>query len=394
MNLPSELASLLGAALAAVLAAGMGWLARGLGVRHAWLAAGVLAGVILGPQGLGRVDPVLQGRLFLGAEQERRDALTAARTIEVARIAAGANAASVDTQELVAFEAAQRASEDRLREERVRFDTPAAWLAAMLAAAAMMFASPLTGRIAWWTHGGPAIGLWSVAAPVVVTVLVLVAHADGPASLWWLPALSVVAIGAPSPRAADRWIAMRLLGSHAPALDTARAMAGMLALVTVLVAFSVQQDRDARALAWLLPWGVMLAAWARHDPPGSWQVPLTRMLAAAVAAMALARVDPVEAWQGWVVLVVFVAIEDMRWLGASLGLSLWSRVPFSGCLRASMPMADAGAAHLALGGTAMLTGVIPAWMGLAILLSGAAMELLEPLRRGTAMRLDQSLQRS
>ena len=111
-------------------------------------------------------------------------------------------------------------------------------------------------------------------------------------------------------------------------------------------------------------------------------------------AMALARVDPLEAWQGWVVLVVFVAIEDMRWLGASLGLSLWSRVPFNGCLRACMSMADAGAAQLALGGTAMLTGVIPAWMGLAVLLSGAAMELLEPLRRGTAMRLDQSLQRS
>jgi hypothetical protein len=394
MDLPSELESLLGSTLAAALAAGMGWLARGLGVRNAWLAAGVLAGVILGPQGLGRVDPVLQGRLFLGAEQARRDAFTAARTIEVARMAAVANAASVDAQELVAFEAARLASEDRVRAERIRFDTPAAWLAAMLAAATMMFASPLIGRISWWTHGGPAIGLWSVAAPVVVTVLVLVAHSDGPASLWWLPALAVVAIGAPSPRAADRWIAVRLLGPHAPAIDTARAMAGVLALVTVLVASGVQQDRDARGLAWLLPWGVTLAAWARQDQPWSWRLPLTRMLAAAVAAMALARVDPMEAWQGWVVLVVFVAIEDMRWLGASLGLSLWSRVPFNGCLRACMPMADAGAAQLALGGTAMLTGVIPAWMGLAILLSGAAMELLEPLRRGTAMRLDQSLQQS
>jgi len=171
-------------------------------------------------------------------------------------------------------------------------------------------------------------------------------------------------------------------------------MAGMLALVTVLVAVAVQQDLDTRILAWLLPWGVTLAAWARQDQPWSWRLPLTRILAAAVAATALARVDPVDAWQGWVVLVVFVAIEDMRWLGASLGLSLWSRVPFNGCLRACMPLADAGAAHLALGGTAMLTGVIPAWMGLAILLSGAAMELLEPLRRGAAMRLDQSLQQS
>jgi hypothetical protein len=59
-----------------------------------------------------------------------------------------------------------------------------------------------------------------------------------------------------------------------------------------------------------------------------------------------------------------------------------------------MPMADTATAQAVLGALAILSGFVPIWLGYALLVSAAAVEAMEPLRRGTALRLDQAIQES
>jgi hypothetical protein len=43
---------------------------------------------------------------------------------------------------------------------------------------------------------------------------------------------------------------------------------------------------------------------------------------------------------------------------------------------------------------ALLTDAVPAWVGFALLISAAAVEVMAPFRRGTALRLDEAIQES
>jgi hypothetical protein len=112
---------------------------------------------------------------------------------------------------------------------------------------------------------------------------------------------------------------------------------------------------------------------------------------ASVTAIAMTRIDPIANWNAWATLGCFVAAEDLKWLGAATGLSIWSRTPMVASLRASLPLADASTAQAALTGVATLGGLLPPWMSLSLLLGAAVVELLEPVRLGTALRLDQTL---
>lgn len=388
MTAPDAIDCLAGCGIAAALATGLGALLRGCGIRRAWIASGLCVGVLLGSQGLGRVRSDWFDRFWFGAATERREAFIAARAIDVANATALPQAASVDADFVAAMEAERRAADRRLEQARERFDAPAMWMVAMIAAFVMVSASPLLGRVAWWSGGGPPIGVWSIVAPGAVVVATMALMEQSEPSAWWLQAVAIVCIGAGDMKPRDRWNAVRLLGSHAHTIDAARAMAGVGAVACVLAACWI--DRDAPA-AWLLPWGAAIAAWGLlHAPPA----PLQRCVGpalAAIVAIALSRLDPFEHWNGWATLGCFIAAEDLKWLGAATGLALWSRAPFTASLRACMPLADASAAQASLAAVGSLSGLLPPWMSLALLVSAAAVELLEPVRLGTALRLDEAL---
>ena len=388
MAAPLVFDCLAGCAVTAALAIALGLLLRGCGLRRAWIAAGVCVGLLLGAQGLGRVRSDWYDRFWFGAAAERREAFVAARAIDVAAATAVPHGASVDADLVATMEAERRAADLRLAEARARFDAPALWLVALLAAFAMVSASPLLGRVAWWSHGGPPIGVWSVAAPGVAVALTVAFVAPGDPQAWWLHAVAVVCVGAANLRPRDRWNAVRLLGRHAYALDAARASAGVVALTCVAVACWIERSLPA---AWLLPWGAALAAWGLlHAPPLALQRCVGPVVGAA-SAVAVTRLDPVADWSGLAALGCFIAAEDLKWLGAATGLSIWSRTPFVASLRASLPLADASTAQAALASVAALSTLVPPWMSLALLVGAAAVEALEPLRMGTALRLDETL---
>ena len=383
--------SLIGCAIAFALAAGVGRLLRSCGIRTAWITAGVCVGALLGDGGLGRAMPAWHDRYFAGAVAERRESFVAARAIELARIAALPQGARVDSDDLAMLESQLRAAQEHERDAKATFDQPALWLVALMAAFVMVGASPLLGRVTWWRHGGPAIGVWHVALPAAMVVLTLsVMDASQPQG-WWMYAVAAVSIGCATLHSRELWTASRMLGAGATSLDPARAMAGVLALVLAALAWW-SDGRDATA--WMLPWGAMLAAWGLAQQPPRALMRLAGPVTAGAVAIAMTRLDVTADWRGWVVLGVFVAAEDMKWLGAGVGLSLWSRTGWTRSLRATMPLADGSRSQAVLASVAVLEGLIPAWTGLALLVSAAAVELLEPVRRRTALRLDQSLHAS
>jgi hypothetical protein len=375
--------------LAAILLAWLiGAALRSLRVRHAWILSGVIAGVALGPLGLGRVAAATQASLFQGAVVERRDALLAERTLEVARSTAGSRMAALESADETRLQAELLAAQERLRAAREAFDLPASWVVSLLATFVVIGVSPLLGRVAWWRGGGPAVGVWSAALPVAGLLAALSLHGAATPEPWWICAAAIACVGGAPPRVRDRWIITQLTGPSAPGVDAAGAAAGVLALVLVLTGAITGVCGEA---AWLMPWGGLLAAWGLAAAPPAAMQRLARAALAGSVAIACARLDLARTWNGWMALWTLVAVEDLKWLGGTLGLMLWGRLGWTRSLRVCLPLADASPAVAALASVALMAGAVPAWMATAMIMAAAVVSLMEPLRRGTAEHLERSL---
>ena len=378
---------LIGCLAAILLAALVGSALRSMRVRHAWILSGVLAGMALGPQGLGRVSPQLQASLFRGAAAEQRDADLTQRTLEVARSTARSQAASIDDADASRLQADALAARERLLAAREAFDFPAMWMVSLLATFVMIGASPLLGRVEWWRDGGPAIGVWTAAAPAAGLLVAMTLHAPGAAEPWWICAAAIACVGAAPARARDRWVGVQLAGPMAAGADGAGAVAGLLSLTLVLVAAWTGVCSE---LAWLMPWGGLMAAWGLASTPPRAVRRLSRVALAGTVAIACSRLDFPAEWNGWLALWTLVAIDDLKWLGATIGLVLWGRLGWARSLRVCLPLADASPAIAAMASVALLAGAVPAWMAASLLLAAAAASLMEPLRRGTALQLERA----
>jgi hypothetical protein len=379
-----------GCAIAALMAALLGALLRSCGLRRCWAIAGLLTGVLLGVQGLGRMNDRMFERFFMGAGEARRSLFVASRSIEVTSMVAVPQGATIDEEQLAGLEAERAAAATRFASARRSFDEDAAWFVAVLAAIVMVAASPMTGRVPWWKDGGGPVGTWCLAAPAALLLVALSFSRDPEPQVWWMSALAIACLGAPALQPRDRWTAVRLMGSRATVLDAARGMNGACAILLAGAAWAVD---DSHTTAWLLPWATALAAWGLAASPRGMLARLTGPATAAAVAIAATRIDPIADWEAWFALAVFVA-EDLKWIGAAFGVWLWGRVPWFASLRACMPMADTATAQAVLGALAILSGFVPIWLGYALLVSAAAVEAMEPLRRGTALRLDQAIQES
>ena len=390
MPAPAPTDCIAGCAIAAITAIVLGLLLQGCGLRRPWITAGVLAGALLGVQGLGRIDDRLFERFFMGAIEERRELFIASRSIEVAAMAALPQGATIDESDLAGLEAERAAAATRLERTRKAFDEDAAWVTAMLAALVMMGASPMTGRMAWWRSGGAPVGAWCIAAPAALLFVALTLSTESEPQIWWMHVLAVACLGAPALQPRDRWTAVRLLGERAPVVDAARGMNGACSIVIACTAWLLD---DMHAAAWLLPWATALAAWGLSAAPQGGPARLAGPALAATVAIAMTRIEPLADWRAGFALAVFVA-EDLKWVGAATGTWIWGRVNWFASLRACMPMGDTSVAQAVLASVAILTGFMPAWVGYALLVSAAAVDLMEPLRRGTAMHLDEAIQAS
>lgn len=368
--------------LAALLAAAL----RSLGVRHAWIACGVVAGLALGPQGLGRVEPRLQASLFSGAVRERHDATLAERTLEVARTTAMLQGAALEDSESARLQADALAAREHMLQAREAFDLPALWLVSLASTLVLLSASPLLGRVAWWHGGGPAVGAWSAAAPVAGLWLAVSFRVDGSPEPWWMCAAAITCVGAAAPSFRERWIGVQLSGPSG-GTEGAAAAGSVLALGLVVVAAAIGV---ADHPAWLMPWGGMLAAWGLASAPPPAMKRLGQAALAGTVAVACSRLEPATDWNGWLTLWVLVAIEDLRWFGAAAGLVLWGRLAWKRALRASLPLSDTSPAVAALASVAWMAGAVPAWMAMSLIVAAAAVSLMEPQRRAAAQRLERA----
>lgn len=350
----------------------------------------MLAGVMLGVQGLGRIDVTWFERFFVGAQEERRSLIIATESIKVSDMVALTHGGAMDEEQMAGMEAERAAAATRLTAARHLFDVDAAWCVAMLAGVVMVTVSPMIGRAPWWRSGGGPVGSWCLAAPAALLLVALSFSREPDPQVWWMSALAIACLGAPALQARERWTAVRLMGSRATVLDAARGMNGACAIAIATAAWLLDEQHST---AWLLPWATGLAAWGLSTPPMGLPARLTGPMSAAAVAIATTRIDPIADWEAWFALAVFFA-EDLKWIGAAVGVWMWGRVPWFASLRACMPMADTATAQAVLGALAILTGFVPVWLGYALLVSAAAVELMEPLRRGTALRLDQAIQES
>jgi hypothetical protein len=385
---PSPIPCLTGCLLALLLAWLLGAAMRSLRIRHAWILSGVIAGVALGPTGLGRIAPATQASLFHGATRQRDEAALAERTLEVARAASRSRAASLDPADETRLEAEVMASHERLRDARETFDFPAMWLVSLLATFVMVGVSPLLGRVALWRGGGPAIGVWSASLPAAGLLAALSLHGSASPETWWIIAAAIACVGGAPPRIRDRWITAQLAGPLAGGVEVACAVAGMAALALVLAGAAAGICDEP---AWLMPWAGLLAAWGLAWAPAPALRRLARGALAGAVAIACTRLELAADWRGWIALWTLVAIEDLRWLGATFGLMLWGGLGWTKSLRVCLPLADSSPAVAALASTALLANAMPVWMAAAMIVAAAAVSLMEPLRRSTAAHLERTL---
>lgn len=384
----SPIPCLTGCLAAMLLAWLLGAALRSLRMRHAWILSGVVAGVTLGSSGLGRIAPLTQAWLFQGAVTERSEASLAERTLEVARAASGSRAASLDPADETRLEAEVMATRERLRNAREAFDFPAMWLVSLLATFVLIGASPLLGRVAWWRGGAPAVGVWSAALPVAGLLTALSLHGSISPQPWWVIAAAIACVGGAPPRIRDRWITAQLAGPLAGGVEVACAVAGMVAMVLAMAGAVAGICNEP---AWLMPWAGMLVAWGLAWAPAPALRRLARVALAGIVAIACTRLDLAADWRGWMTLWTLVAIEDLRWLGATFGLMLWGRLGWTKSLRVCLPLADSSQSVAALASIALLTNAVPAWMAAAMMVAAAAVSLMEPLRRSTAEHLERTL---
>jgi hypothetical protein len=381
--------SIAGAALVGAAAAALAWLLRASGWRHSWIAAGACVGVFFGPLCAARIMPGFHDAFIDGAAEQRKEIFRSQRAAEAMAVAASATQTAPADTVVAELDAWRRSAEIHLQERRSAFDYGAMWVASMGAAAITMARSPMAGRHRWWRHGGPAIGAWSVVIPVAAVFLVSKWETQDALSTWSLAAAAIVAFGAALPRGVERWVTMGLLESNAEALDAARGAAGFISLAIACTAVW-GMEFDAAA-AWLLPWGTMVAAWGLRDLPTPFLSRCAGPATAAVVAIALARIDPVESFHLPTTVGLYFAGEDLRWIAAAVGFALTLGLPWLRSLRVALPIASSPLPQAALASTTLLIGVLPAWIGLSLVAAAAATEILAPMRQVTARHLDELL---
>ncbi len=363
------------------------------------VVGGLLAGIVLGPSVAGRVAPEAWASVVEGAPLEREQ-LQDLRRRHGAELAA-ARHASFDDRELAAVtnrnhreaDLAVAAFEGARREHQ----RPQRILAGLLVAAVLLGG----GLVSIRANGQRAppgtalsIGAWAAALPAGLAFYCL--------RWWWeqgvtesLLAAAAVAIGPWALGAVDRGAADHAEVHGALTMQSAGRCATALAIGLVLAALAHAVGIRAAAAG-----AVLLAA------PAGW---LLRPLSEPAAAVARRWIEtlcvaPLAAWVAmrvdfpgsgaWLLpaALLLVLAGDARWIGAFCGAMVLGGRRGLRTLRLVMGAMAAGPTQLAVTAVALCTGHIEERFALALLLSAVVIEVLTPLRRAMAGRLDETEQ--
>jgi hypothetical protein len=352
---------------------------------------GVVAGIILGPSVFGRVLPDRFDDTMVGGRQQRQalQELTGRQGAE-RLVAEHAGLEAPQASALDSRQARDRAeAERRYRDARWSHQRPLRVFACVVAAAMLLGAAAyrIPPQGARQAVGALSVGAWSAALPGGLAFFFLRWAWDAGVHEAALTA-AAVAIGPWALTAGDRRAADEAEVGGARLVQTAGRIATVVALALALGA--LWHARQGQGLLWGTSLAVVALGWLIPVPARA--LPIVQALVSHVAVPAVAagvavRVDLLNDFAFWPILVIMLLSGDGRWLGAFVGASILGGRRGLRTMRLVLGSMAAGPTQLAVTALAAHTWLLAPRFGLALLLGAVLMEVMAPARRGMANRL-------
>lgn len=346
------------------------------------IIGGICAGLLVGSTFLGRLQPDLYNKLYLGGAPERQQLIALDAYQKSAR-------ADPDRQPIApdAVMDARRALADAQRD----FQTPLRIIALCITTLVLIGAA--AGR-----HGEPdprqhtihalSIGAWAALLPGGLAFVILRALLNlplGPA----LVASSAVAVGPWLLSRADRDAAD--FAEHGGARLIHRAGIVSSALAVAALMYGVAESAGVDGLIYIIPLAGLAVSWLVPALHIRLLLPaLNHVLLPAVAAFAAVHLDLFEHFAFWPMLLILVLSGDGRWLGAFLGAMMLGGRKGLRTMRLVMGSMACGPTQLAVAVIALAADALAPEYILPIVLGAALVEAVAPLRRRMAVRLLQT----
>lgn len=379
----------LGPVAIALVAIGFAAVLRRLGVAGAALLAGLTAGVLFGPGVMGRVAPDLTVRILDGDPAPLRELIALERERGAMNVAlaspglagADASAAAGDLDERIARASA---AWERTREaHRAPMRVAVMGLAALVllgSGGATAVRSPIRRH-----HRAEALllALWSGAASVGLSVVVMWLWGFAPLGPESLGLAAAASCGAFALTWDDRRAARSVSWGAAALIEQASRMATALA-VALLVAATLAADAPRmRWLAWAaLP--CLPIGWMLRPRMAAF---VDRLALPALTALCMLEVEPFRDLRIGLTLVLYLLLEDARWLGAWLGHWSTGRATPVGAMVLALAGMSVEPLIVALAALGLVTGTHPSWLAGSLLVAATAIALLAKVRAAASRRL-------
>jgi len=425
--IPANLIAIVLLLAAAIAAAGLLRWARAPGAA---VIGGAIAGILLGPTIFGRVMPTTYEELFIGGASQREQLEQAARGHHAELLAAqeaGTDQAAVEQMQHD-HETELRTHQRTLEEARWSHQRPMRYVVFAIVGATLLIGglrriAPGNAPRSWGS--AVSIGLWSATLPGALTLLAM--------RWWWEHDLAesalvaaAVAIGPWALTDVDRRAADEAEHGGAWMMQTAGRMATIVAILVaggaMWLAGGVQHLLWASVLLMLpLGWAIArltaaggvrspsarghetgehsreleprgatsdVSGQARdHADRGRGYLIAEHALLPALAACAAVRIELLEHFAFWPVLVLILISGDGRWLGAVTGALLLGSRSTLRTMRLVLGSMACGPTQLAVLALAVHTWTVPDELPLALLVGAAVIEATATARRKISREL-------
>lgn len=403
---------ILGVALVAV---GVAGLMHRAGLPGAPLVAGLLVGVLAGPDVLGRAAPETFERSFRGGGEARERLERLERIETLGRAAAGEVEVEIEVFEIPSEDLSDTKAALRSEIERTESTRRRVPVAAVLACAVLLLATSIRDGLGAWRRCGARrseallLGAWVAVLPAglgmallhstvvdaaaatsvddwAMLLLIASAFAIGP---WRLGGADADRASASEPGGADL---VRASGLVATAMAFSAAAASAWLSESMLPALVLGSAVVLGAILGVVGNGSLRPAAApgavetSADPSTSrWRSP--SWLVAPMVAIAMLDIAPLRDFAWWPVLVAVILTADGRYLGAVIAGVMPGTRRGLRAMRLLMPLTVVGPTQTAVASVVSISGGMSPEFALALFIGAAIPEVTAPLRASTDRHL-------
>lgn len=356
--------------------------------------SGVLAGLLLGPTVLGRVAPDFFQRVVVGAQSQQISLERLVRRHQADELAA--TRGLIDAQAMRELKQRHKAERELAERERdaARWESQRSLrvLSGALVALTMMAAAPFG-----IPRGGGkpdvasflSIGAWAAAMPgalAFASVIWLLGGGEMEAAM----VAAALAVGPWALAAGDREAADAAEINGARLIQAGGRVASIAALI--IAGGALLQSRGVVGLTAAAPLAVLPLTWLMPNlvSARAARVAAQHVLLPALVATTLIKVDWIDDFAFWPLLVILLLSDDGRWLGAFIGAMLPGGRPALRTMRLVVGSMAAGPTQLAVTAVGVHSGMIPPRFVLPLVLGAVLIEVAAPVRRTFAHRVSQA----